>query len=223
MKIFEIVDPTTKFSSQAWYHGTPSSKGYQHIMKNGLAYDGDWVKQKYQTERGFAPMKDGVYITKDLGNAYRFTLMPQNVDATVGPDPFGYIFKFPGAQLQSISNDEDEIGMHIVKNIEQYPELKTVITPEIVAGANDNEHGFKYIAMAGKLALQHLSKDKVGILLNTLHSRNIVHYGKLDPISVIKVPKISPDEQKTLVPQNATSFQPFTDFVDTNGKETQLS
>ena len=107
MKIFEIVAPTTQ-QYDTWYHGSPSKKGAELNMKNGLAYDDKWVEQKYKTEPEFAPMKDGVYITKDLGQAYRYTLMGKH------PDKTGYIFKFPGSHLQSISNDEDEMGNYIV-------------------------------------------------------------------------------------------------------------
>ena len=221
MKITEIVAPTTQ-QNDTWYHGTPSKKGAELIMKNGLAYDDKWVEQKYKTEPEFAPMKDGVYITKDLGQAYRYTLMHSNQF----PDKTGYIFKFSGSHLQSISNDEDEIGKYIVDNLNNYPELQSKITPEIIKGANDeseNSEAFKWIAMAGKIALQNLSKDKIDTLLNTLDSKNLVHYGVLNPFAVIVTPRINEEQFKKLVGKKVNSFKTLTDFVIRNGKETKLT
>jgi hypothetical protein len=221
MKITEIVAPTTQ-QYDTWYHGTPSKKGAELIMKNGLAYDDKWVEQKYKTEPEFAPMKDGVYITKDLGQAYRYTLMHSNQF----PDKTGYIFKFSGSHLQSISNDEDEIGKYIVDNLNNYPELQSKITPEIIKGANDeseNSEAFKWIAMAGKIALQNLSKDKIDTLLNTLDSKNLVHYGKLQPISITAVPKIGKEEFDKLLTGKVTTFKPLADYVAKYGKETKLN
>jgi hypothetical protein len=214
MKIFEIVAPTTQ-QYDTWYHGTPSKKGAELIMKNGLAYDDKWVEQKYKTEPEFAPMKDGVYITKDLGQAYRYTLMGKH------PDKTGYIFKFPGSHLQSISNDEDEMGNYIVKNLEQYPELNGKISNQIIKGAMEGE--YKECAMAGKIALQYLSKDKIDTLLNTLDSINLVHYGKLQPISVIEVPKIGKEEFEKLLTDKVTTFKPLADYVTKYGKERKLT
>jgi hypothetical protein len=199
MKITEIVAPTTQ-QYDTWYHGTPSKKGAELIMKNGLAYDDKWVEQKYKTEPEFAPMKDGVYITKDLGQAYRYTLMHSNQF----PDKTGYIFKFSGSHLQ----------------------LQSKITPEIIKGANDeseNSEAFKWIAMAGKIALQNLSKDKIDTLLNTLDSKNLVHYGKLQPISITAVPKIGKEEFDKLLTGKVTTFKPLADYVAKYGKETKLN
>ena len=63
MKITEIVEPTTQ-QYDTWYHGTNSKQRANQIIANGIKYDGDWVEKKYKMEPEFAPMKDGVYITK---------------------------------------------------------------------------------------------------------------------------------------------------------------
>jgi hypothetical protein len=226
MKIFEIVAPTTQ-QYDTWYHGTNSKKRADQIIANGIKYDGDWVEKKYKMEPEFAPMKDGVYITKDLGNAYRYSIMGTHPDSyDYSSDPNGYIFKFAGSDLQSISNDEDEIGKYIVDNLNNYPELQGKITPEIIKGANDKSktsNAFKYIAMAGKIALQNLSKDKIDTLLNTLDSINLVHYGVLNPFAVIVTPRINEEQFKKLVGKKVNSFKTLTDFVIRNGKETKLT
>jgi len=226
MKITEIVAPTTQ-QYDTWYHGTNSKQRANKIIANGIKYDSDWVEQKYKMEPEFAPMKDGVYITKDLGNAYRYSIMGTHPDSyDYSSDPDGYIFKFAGSDLQSISNDEDEIGKYIVDNLNNYPELQGKITPEIIKGANDkseNSNAFKWIAMAGKIALQNLSKDKIDTLLNTLDSINLVHYGVLNPFAMIVTPRINEEQFKKLVGKKVNSFKPLRDFVIKNGKETKLT
>ena len=137
------------------------------------------------------------------------------------PDKTGYIFKFPGSHLQSISNDEDEMGNYIVKNLEQYPELNGKISNQIIKGAIEGE--YKECAMAGKIALQYLSKDKIDTLLNTLDSINLVHYGKLQPISVTEVPKIGKKKFDKLLTGKVTTFKPLADYVAKYGKETKLT
>ena len=226
MKITEIVEPTTQ-QYDTWYHGTNSKQRANQIIANGIKYDGDWVEKKYKMEPEFAPMKDGVYITKDLGNAYRYSIMGTHPDSyDYSSDPDGYIFKFAGSDLQSISNDEDEIGKYIVDNLNNYPELQGKITPEIIKGANDkseNSNAFKWIAMAGKIALRNLSKDKIGTLLNTLDTKNLVHYGTLHPVAVITTPKIGEEEFDKLLTGKVTTFKPLADYVAKYGKERKLT
>ena len=228
MKILEIVAPTTQ-KQETWYHGTPYEKGAQNIIQKGLAYDDEWVEIKYKGRfQGFEPMKDGVYITRNLGEAFRYTLVKEG-----GPN--GFIFKFPRSDLKSISNDEDELGNYIATNIEQYSELKGKISAELLNGAK--ERVLKSSAQVGKIALQNLSKDKISELLNIIDGKNLVHYGTLKPVSVIEYKKPSQPELNDWMRQynsypNSTSVKdpgkpgenkPLADWVAKYGKEKQLS
>ena len=61
------------------YHGTPTKQGYLGILKNGLQPN-KVDPNKYKNSKNFTPIKNGVYLTKEFGNAVRYSFMSNGSD-----------------------------------------------------------------------------------------------------------------------------------------------
>ena len=79
------------------YHGTPTKRGYEGIIKQGLQIDPEIIATKYKGVENFTPLP-GVYLTQDFGTAVRYSFMANADDyaAYIKQEPYGYVFEFQG-------------------------------------------------------------------------------------------------------------------------------
>lgn len=197
--LIEIFAASDEMKSNIFYHGTPSKAGFEGIKKEGLKIDPDIEKTKYKGQENFAPLP-GVYMTKEFGNAIRYSFMSNVEDDEwldyIKQEPNGYIFEFSGKDLTQITPDEDELGSIIVKLINAKkltPELQKIVNdiPEEfkkrVTGTPESNVNFESIAVLGKWAVKRLSDATQQYLIKRY--RNVVNYGNVKPIAYWIIPK----------------------------------
>lgn len=192
----EIAQPTKELKSSTLYHGTPKKSGYQGILDHGLKFDSDLVAQKYKGQENFAPMH-GVYLTKEFGNAVRYSFMSEVSDEQyqeyVNKEPLGYVFEFSGEDLSEVSPDEDELGGFLEKLVKtknltpNFKKLVDSIPQEIKTKLEQPEPSFESYAIAGKWAVNKLSDPTMQYLMKRYS--NVVNYGTIKPNAVWIIPK----------------------------------
>jgi len=78
-----------------WYHGTPSLRSAQQIIKNGIV---PLTGKRRSDKTGEPPSRRGrVYLTSDVSTAAGYA------------GPSGYVFVVPGSNLVEIEPDEDAL------------------------------------------------------------------------------------------------------------------
>ena len=205
MKLQDILietpaDPTDELRSSKLYHGTPSKHAAEQIKQHGLKYDDAIIADKYKTTPNFAPIKGGVYLTKDLGNAIRYSFMAHGdgYEASVKSDPYGYVFEFSGEDLSTVTPDEDELGQFVVKMVNHKnlkPTLSAIVAripKDLLRKIESSPNSFETVALAGKwLVNAGMSKRVVQYLMK--NKDNVVNYGIMKPRVVFIIRK--PDDQ----------------------------
>ena len=206
MKLKDILienpaDPTDELRSSKLYHGTPSKHAAEQIKQHGLKYDDAVIANKYKDEPNFAPIKDGVYLTKELGNAIRYSFMAHGAnsyEASIKSEPYGYVFEFSGEDLSTVTPDEDELG-HFVVSMVNHKNLKPALSAivaripkELRRKIEFSPDSFETVALAGKwLVNAGMSKRVVQYLMK--NKDNVVNYGTMKPRAVFIIKK--PDDQ----------------------------
>jgi hypothetical protein len=168
----------------------------QGIIRNGLKFDPELVAQKYQGSENFSPLP-GVYLSKDFGNAVRYSFMSNVSDEQyadyIKQEPYGYVFEFSGKSLSQTSPDEDELGRLLEKFVKTKnlpPKLSLLIQgiPEdLKTKLSQPNVSFETIAMAGKWLVNKLKPQTLQYLMQRY--MNVVNYGEMKPIAVWKIPK----------------------------------
>ncbi len=224
MKLNEIVAPTADLQLAILYHGTPTRAGYEGILRQGLKFDPAAAAQKYQGQEAFAPLP-GVYLTKDFGNAVRYSFMSQvpdeNYAAYIKTEPTGYVFEFSGQGLSSVSPDEDELGRLIEKlvKIKDLPanlsQLIQTIPQNLRNQLQQDQVNFETVAVAGKWATSKLSSATIQYLLKRY--ANVVSYGAIKPSAVWIIPKPT---ERFLRDRQGTfdTFNGYTNYAKRFGK-----
>lgn len=196
MRIDEIVTPTQELQQSVLYHGTPTKTGYQGIANQGLRVDPELIAQKYKGQETFAPLP-GVYLTKNFGNAVRYSFMSQVPDeqyaAYIKQEPMGYVFEFSGQDLAGVTPDEDELGNFLKQLVTAKtvpPALASIVqsVPEqLKVALQQPQVSFETIAAAGKWAVNKLSAATIQYLMRRYE--NVVNYGAIKPVAVWEIPK----------------------------------
>jgi len=195
-KVKEMAPPPILVQSSTLYHGTPTLSNAQGIIRNGLKFDPELVAQKYQGSENFSPLP-GVYLSKDFGNAVRYSFMSNVPDEQyadyIKQEPYGYVFEFSGKSLSQTSPDEDELGRLLEKFVKTKnlpPKLSLLIQgiPEdLKTKLSQPNVSFETIAMAGKWLVNKLKPQTLQYLMQRY--MNVVNYGEMKPIAVWKIPK----------------------------------
>jgi hypothetical protein len=143
----------------------------------------------------------GVYLTKDFGNAVRYSFM-LNADEEVYrkwilEEPNGYVFEFDGNDFKSITPDEDELGGFLIDLIKKST-LPSFLSDIVNKIPNDLKYrlskenvSFKDNALAGKWLIRNsmLSDSIISYLMKNRKYNNIVHYESLYPNAIWVIPK----------------------------------
>lgn len=196
MIITEIVKPSQQLQSSILYHGTPTKAGYQGIIQQGLKVDPAVIAQKYKGQENFAPLP-GVYLTKEFGNAVRYSFMSNVPDEQYADynkqEPNGYVFEFSGQELSGVTPDEDELGnfvkkLAITKNLPpKLSRISAAIPAQIKTALQQPNVSFETIAMAGKWVVNLLNDATIQYLMKQYG--NVVNYGGIKPSAVWIIPK----------------------------------
>lgn len=187
--------------SSVLYHGTPEKAKADSIIKNGLRYDQAIIDSKYKDNPTFAPLKGGVYLTKDFGNAVRYGFMHADYEQAKVQHPEGFVFEFLASDLKKITPDEDEVGMFVSKLIkkgaDKQPQVLQNILNQIPSKLSQrlkDEHvPFETYAMVGKFVLENNLFSKSVIEYLSKNNINVVSYETMFPKAVWIIPK--PDSQ----------------------------
>lgn len=229
MRIDEIVQPSQQLQSSVLYHGTPTKAGYQGIAAQGLKIDPDIIATKYKGQENFAPLPGGVYLTKDFGNAVRYSFMSNVPDEQyaeyIKQEPIGYVFEFSGQDLTGVTPDEDELGKFLKQlvNTKNLPPnlLKIVQTvPEqLKIKLQQPAVDFETLAVAGKWVVNNISDATMQYLIKRYH--NVVNYGGIRPNAVWVIPK--PNE-RFLRDHHGTfdTFNGYANYAKRFGKRQEL-
>jgi len=182
---------------QLIFHGTPTKKFAQGILKEGLKYDETFVAKKYHGEENFKPLK-GTYLSKDFGNAVRYAFMPQNIvnySEEIKQHPDGYVFEFSTSDLSQTTPDEDELGASLerVYKSSNKPEFIVKIfqelPPDLKSRLDNPSVNFETYALIGKYFLNKnlLNSDIIKYL--SRFNKNLVNYGTIYPKAHWIIPK----------------------------------
>ena len=194
--VAEAVVPDQKLQSSVLYHGTPTKAGYQGISSQGLKIDPELIAQKYKGQENFAPLP-GVYMTKEFGNAVRYSFMSNVPDEQyaeyIKQEPNGYVFEFSGKNLATVTPDEDELGgllRQLVNTKNLQPNLLKIVQAvpeELRVKLQRPNVDFETIAIAGKWLVNKISDSTIQYLMKRYH--NVVNYGGIKPSAVWVIPK----------------------------------
>ncbi len=194
--VAEAVAPDQQLQSSVLYHGTPTTAGYQGIANQGLKIDPKLIAQKYQGQENFAPLP-GVYMTKEFGNAVRYSFMSNVPDEQyaeyIKQEPNGYVFEFLGKDLTTVSPDEDELGdllKRLVNTKNLQPNLSKIVQAvpeELRVKLQQPNVSFETIAVAGKWLVDRISDSTIQYLMKRYH--NVVNYSGIKPSAVWVIPK----------------------------------
>jgi len=216
--------------SSALFHGTPTKEFAQGILKEGLKYNEALVAKKYQGEENFEPLK-GVYLSRDFGNAVRYSFMPQNVESyseEVKQHPNGYVFEFSVSDLSQTTPDEDELGMALEKiyKSSSKPEFFTKafekLPMDLKNRLNDSSVNFETYALIGKFFINNNLLSNQVLKYLSRFNKNLVNYGTIFPKAYWIVPKplTSPhlkDRQGTF-----NTFGGYANYAKQKGKRIEL-
>ena len=221
------VNPDDNLKSLVLYHGTSSKAAAEKIKKEGLKYKPELIDKKYKNDESFAPMK-GVYLTKNFGNAVRYSFMHggDSHEEHIKNEPYGYVFKFSGEDLTRVTPDEDEVGEIAIKLLKNkksklgakiYKDMPDNLQRKILA----NPDNFESMALAGKWLLNHkeISDPIVQYLMKG--KDNIVNYDAIKPTAVIIIKKPS---ERFLKDRRGTfnSYQGYLAWAKKNSKVINL-
>lgn len=217
MFITEIIQPEQYLLSATLYHGTPTKEGYLGIKEHGLEYRPDVVATKYQDHYSdMAPIEGGAYLSKEFGNAVRYSFMlavsDEEYDDFRAREPNGYVFEFSGKDLTSVSPDEDELGNMVYDLVHAKslpPKLQRIVDmlPNDIKAALNNDSDYM-ISTAGRWATNHFTHDTMRYLMRRYN--NVVNYGNLRPHAVWVIPK--PKEQ--FMKDRQGTFQTYNGYVN---------
>ena len=227
-RVKEMAPPPISVKSATLYHGTPTLNNAQGIIRNGLKFDPELIAQKYQGSENFAPLP-GVYLSKDFGNAVRYSFMSQVPDDQyteyIKQEPYGYVFEFSGQSLSQTSPDEDELGKLLEKFVKAKnlpPKLYALIQgiPEnLKSQLSHPDVSFETIAVAGKWLVSKLKPQTLQYLMQKYI--NVVNYGIMKPVAVWKIPK---PEQRFLRDRQGTfdTLNGYINWANRYGKKQPL-
>ena len=194
--VAEAVAPNQKLQSSVLYHGTSTTAGYRGIANQGLKIDPKLIAQKYKGQENFAPLP-GVYMTKEFGNAVRYSFMSNVPDEQyaeyIKQEPNGYVFEFLGKDLTTVSPDEDELGnllKSLVNTKNLQPNLSKIVQAvpeELRVKLQQPDVSFETIAVAGKWLVDRISDSTIQYLMKRYH--NVVNYSGIKPSAVWVIPK----------------------------------
>ena len=194
--VAEAVTPDQKLQSSVLYHGTSTTAGYRGIANQGLKIDPKLIAQKYKGQENFAPLP-GVYMTKEFGNAVRYSFMSNVPDEQyaeyIKQEPNGYVFEFLGKDLTTVSPDEDELGnllKSLVNTKNLQPNLSKIVQAvpeELRVKLQQPNVSFETIAVAGKWLVDRISDSTIQYLMKRYH--NVVNYSGIKPSAVWVIPK----------------------------------
>lgn len=228
MRIDEVIQPSQQLQSSVLYHGTPTKAGYQGIAGQGLKVDPEIIAQKYKGQENFAPLP-GVYMTKEFGNAVRYSFMSNVPDEQyaeyIKQEPYGYVFEFSGKDLTAVTPDEDELGKfleQLVKSKNLQPNLLKIVQSvpeELRVKLQQSEVDFETIALAGKWVVNKISHATMQYLMKRYH--NVVNYGGIKPSAVWIIPK--PNERFLRDRQGTfNTFNGYVNYAKRVGKRQEL-
>lgn len=227
-KVKEMAPPPISIKSATLYHGTPTLNNAQGIIRNGLKFDPELIAQKYQRSEDFAPLP-GVYLSKDFGNAVRYSFMSEVPDDQyaeyIKQEPYGYVFEFLGQDLSQTSPDEDELGQLLEKFVKAKnlpPKLSALIQsiPEnLKSQLSHPDVSFETIAVAGKWFVSKLKPQTLQYLMQRYI--NVVNYSIMKPVAVWKIPK---PEQRFLRDRQGTfdTYNGYINWANRYGKKQPL-
>jgi len=194
--VVEAVIPSEQLKSSILYHGTPTKAGYDGIAREGLKVNPELIAQKYKGQEDFSPLP-GVYMTKEFGNAVRYSFMSEVSDEQyadyIKQEPYGYVFEFSGKNLSTVTPDEDELGSFLEKLVKTKnlpPNLLGIvqsIPQQLRIKLQQSEIDFQTTAVAGKWVVNNISDATMQYLLKKYH--NVVNYSSMKPIAVWVIPK----------------------------------
>ena len=228
MRIDEVIQPSQELQSSVLYHGTPTKVGYQGISSQGLKVDPNVISTKYKGQENFAPLP-GVYMTKDFGNAVRYSFMSNVSDEQyaeyIKQEPYGYVFEFSGKDLSEVTPDEDELGKFLeklVKTKNLNPKLSKIVQSvpiELKTSLQRPKVNFETIAMAGKWVVNNISDATMQYLMKRYD--NVVNYGSIKPSAVWVIPK--PNERFLRDRQGTfNTFNSYINYAKRFGKRQEL-
>jgi hypothetical protein len=182
-----------------YYHGTSLKRSADGIMSEGLRpLSRSELAEKYYDRSDVIPMKGGVYLTKDIFEAFMYCFWYQGDDWEdfIKKEPFGYIFIFDGEAIRDYIPDEDEVGRmvnsflmeHITPQLqwlydmakvelEKNPRLKKQVQEGYIGG----------LASIGKLLIPKMNKEQIDQICEL--GSNIVSKTKLKPSAMYKIKK----------------------------------
>ena len=198
-----------------YYHGTTNKSAFDNIIKNGLDSKNIDTKDKYKDNESLKPML-GNYITKDLGNAVRYSFMSNNDDwnSVLKNEPYGYVFVFDSKQIKNAVPDEDEIGNIVIRILKNTPKLKERAPIEILEIIKKPQLDFKDNASLGKWFIENAKDSLVQYLYkNNPDLKNLVVQNKLIPVGYYKVKKPS---TRFLGKQNLQTFDVYLKYLKNN-------
>lgn len=214
----EAIEPSQALRTTVLYHGTPTRDGYQGIVNQGLEVNPELIQKKYQSQENFAPLPSGVYLTRNFGNAVRYSFMSNVSDedyaAYIEQEPYGYVFEFSGQDLSQVSPDEDELGSFLKKivNAKNLPpnlsRIVQAVPEELRAKLQQPRVDFETIAIAGKWAINNITDATMQYLMQRYH--NVVNYGKIQPRAVWVIPK----PQERFLRDRQGTFNTFNGYVN---------
>lgn len=211
--LFELL---FKEKNKILYHGTSTLESYEFIKENGLKPLPEKMHiEKYENEPDFAPIFNGVYLTKELWNATRYAFMTNRSSwkKELKIEPNGYVFFFNSEDLIETLPDEDEIGATIdraLKGDENLIWLKQkaikYIEPSLLTDINLGS--FAAYAKAGKILINKLTTEEKNKLIS--FGNNIVSLNQIKPFSCRICPK----------PQNRffETKKEYVDYFNNNSK-----
>lgn len=227
--VAEAVIPSEQIKSSILYHGTPTKAGYDGIAREGLKVNPELIAQKYKGQEDFAPLP-GVYMTKEFGNAVRYSFMSEVSDEQyadyIKQEPYGYVFEFSGKNLSTVTPDEDELGSFLEKLVKTKnlpPKLLGIvqsIPQQLRIKLQQSEIDFQTTAVAGKWVVNNISDATMQHLLKKYH--NVVNYDSMKPIAVWVIPK---PNQRFLRDRQGTfnTYNGYLNYAKRFGKRYDLS
>lgn len=195
--LLEMAAPRDSDRAKTYYHGTPSEKAGQSILKSGIE-PGDIVmpeKFKGSKKPNLEPVKGKVYVTPDLRYAQIYAIGGDMAGSNWKPknQEYGYLFAIDGQDLQDIQPDEDSIGEMIMyayrgdKNREELQWLVRLAMDKLTAGQWKRLIDAEYTMWAhvGKKLLPLLTDEQKLQLIEL--GAHVAHTGKLIPKAAYRI------------------------------------
>ena len=178
-------------NSAVLYHGTPIKENYQRILKKGLLPNQASI---YLEES--SPLEGGIYLTKDFGNAVRYSFISQTDDYEKDrkKEPNGYVFEFSNLDKLNMTPDEDELGAWAASVInKKLPDsLRSAfedMPDELYQKIKKPDPSFSVMAQVGKWLIKRFSKRVLNNIRKSKDFFNVVVYEPIKPTAVWVIPK----------------------------------